>query len=822
MTFIGKMISCLLAMIFMIQSTLGGPISWKHGENLRVSAYLIADNAETVENMDVSHLKDITDLILIAAPARFNAEGEIILGDEFDGIIAAACEKTQGYDIKLHLTLSGPEGIEGDTWEEQMESQSEQHRLAFCSGVLEENIKSLLYHYPLDGVSFDYEYPLTEQRKKEYGDFLVSLKEVLGDTYTLSCALSSWCADFSKKAIRAIDRVELMCYDNWDPITRAHSSLRTAKDQIMKMLLLGYRREQIDLGLPLYARPTNGDAIWYNYNNCYDKIDKLGLMEDEENGVTASFNTPDLIYAKTRYAILKRLGGVMLWHYGADVPADNEASLINAVIKARGPVAQYVAYEEDRIPLYEYDQKLVSCVPAQRQILHARTEFYAFFHFGVNTFTDREWGDGTEDPAIFDPTDFDAGQWIDAAAAAGMKGVILTAKHHDGFCLWPSQYTEHSVKNSPFRNGNGDVVREVADACRERGMKFGIYLSPWDRHEPTYGQGKAYDDYFCNQLTELLTNYGELFSVWFDGACGEGPNGKTQSYDWDRYYAVVRRYQPNACMAISGPDVRWCGNEAGETRESEWSVLPTSYFTPEEVAANSQHAEGAAFRPKTGDLENRDFGGREYLKGARGLHWYPSETDTSIRPGWFYHASENKKVKSSDTLIDLWYRTVGGNSSLLLNIPPDRSGRISSFDVKSLKGLGDYLKKTFSVNLAETASITADKTDGAHTADALKADSYDAYYKAPDGETVATVTVSLAEPSTVSHAVIKEHIPMSQRVERFAVDVKLTDGTWKKVAEGTTVGYQKVVKFNPVQTDAVRVRILDSRVCPVLSFIGVY
>ncbi|MCR5782906.1 MAG: alpha-L-fucosidase [Clostridia bacterium] len=465
---------------------------------------------------------------------------------------------------------------------------------------------------------------------------------------------------------------------------------------------------------------------------------------------------------------------------------------------------------------------MVSCVPAERQLQHARTEFYAFFHFGVNTFTDREWGDGTEDPAIFDPTDFDAGQWIDTAAAAGMKGVILTAKHHDGFCLWPSQYTEHSVKNSPFRNGSGDVVREVADACRERGMKFGIYLSPWDRHEPTYGQGKAYDDYFCNQLTELLTNYGELFSVWFDGACGEGPNGKVQSYDWDRYYAVIRKYQPNACIAISGPDVRWCGNEAGETRESEWSVLPTSYYTPAEVAAASQQAEGDAFRPKTGDLENRDFGGREYLKGARSLHWYPSETDTSIRPGWFYHASENNQVKSADTLIDLWYRTVGGNSSLLLNIPPDRRGRITRFDVRSLKGLGNYLKKTFAVNLAETASVTADKTDGAHTADALATDSYDAYYKAPDGETVAAVTFSLAEPSKVSHVVIKEHIPMSQRVERFAVDVKLPDGTWKKVAEGTSVGYQKVVKFDPVQTDAIRVRILDSRVCPVLSFIGIY
>ncbi|MBQ7637503.1 MAG: alpha-L-fucosidase [Clostridia bacterium] len=450
----------------------------------------------------------------------------------------------------------------------------------------------------------------------------------------------------------------------------------------------------------------------------------------------------------------------------------------------------------------EFDRFLVSCVPSERQILHSETEFYAFFHFGVNTFTDREWGDGTESPLIFDPEELDAEQWIDAVSAAGMKGAILTAKHHDGFCLWPSGFTEHSVKNSPFRNGNGDVVREVSEACRKKGLKFGVYLSPWDRHEPTYGQGKAYDDYFCGQLTELLTQYGELFSVWFDGACGEGPNGKKQVYDWERYYALVRKLQKNACISICGPDIRWCGNEAGQTRESEWSVLPSP-------ADNI-------------DFKSRDLGSREFLRGAKKLRWYPSETDTSIRPGWFYHAEEDDRVKSADTLIDLWYRTVGGNSSLLLNVPPDKRGLICEADVKSLKKLGDHIRKTFSVNLAESAAFTADKTDALHGANALKTDTYDVYYKAPDFETTATVTALLPEKTTVSRVVIKEHVPLSQRVEKFAVDVRLADGSWKNAAEGTTVGYKRILRIDPVETDAVRIRILDSRVCPVLSFIGIY
>ena len=459
---------------------------------------------------------------------------------------------------------------------------------------------------------------------------------------------------------------------------------------------------------------------------------------------------------------------------------------------------------------YELDQRLVECVPSQRQLRLQRMEFYAFVHFTVNTFTDREWGDGTEDEAVFDPKKLDADQWAAAVKAAGMTGMILTAKHHDGFCLWPSAYTEHSVKNSPFRNGKGDVVKEAAEACQRAELRFGVYLSPWDRNCPLYGQGKPYDDYFCAQLTELLTNYGDLFCVWFDGACGEGPNGKKQVYDWDRYYATVRGLQPEACISICGPDVRWCGNEAGHTRESEWSVIPEKFrLTGSESPA--------------GELDERsaDLGGRELLARAPVLEWKPAETDTSIRPGWFWHRAENRKVKTVRKLTDLYLRTVGGNCTLLLNIPPDTDGLFSPTDVQRLEQLGKTVREIFAVNLTADAVFSATADDGVHTADNLKEDAYDTYFKTEDGVNTVTVTVTLPEMRKVHIVEIKEDIRFSQRVERFAVEYRCGKG-WKRVCEGTTVGYKKYARFRPVTTDALRIVILDSRVCPVLSHIGVY
>ncbi len=472
-------------------------------------------------------------------------------------------------------------------------------------------------------------------------------------------------------------------------------------------------------------------------------------------------------------------------------------------------------------PKFEYDKLLVKTHPTPRQLAAEEMEFYAFAHFTVNTFTDREWGDGTESESIFNPSELDAEQWVDALKSAGIKGLLLTCKHHDGFCLWPSAYTEHSVKNSPFRGGKGDVVREVAEACRKGGIKFGVYLSPWDRNSQLYGQGKPYDDYFCNQLTELCTNYGELFSVWFDGACGEGPNGKKQVYDWERYYALIRQLQPNAAIAISGPDIRWCGNEAGDTRESEWSVLPTGFLSPEEVAAKSQTSDTTAFREKKiGDME-RDLGSREFLDGAKGYKWSPAETDTSIRPGWFYHETENDHVRSTETLIDIWYRTVGGNSTLLLNIPPDRRGLFHENDVQRLRELGEYIRKTFATNLADNAAVTANSDNGYDLPENVKTDSYDTYYKPFDGENAVQLNIKLDGEYDVTHVVIKENIKFSQRIEKYVIEAKTADG-WTELNRGTTVGYKKIARFDAVKTDEIRIRILDSRVCPIISFVGVY
>ncbi|HDT14324.1 MAG TPA: hypothetical protein ENO03_08225, partial [Candidatus Aminicenantes bacterium] len=300
----------------------------------------------------------------------------------------------------------------------------------------------------------------------------------------------------------------------------------------------------------------------------------------------------------------------------------------------------------------ELEAKAAGIVPSERQFRWQALEFQAFVHFGMNTFTDREWGEGTEDPKLFDPTDLSADQWVEAVKAAGIRGLIVTAKHHDGFCLWPSAFTEHSVKASPWKDGKGDVVGEVAEACRKGGLAFGVYLSPWDRHEPSYGDSPRYNEHFKNQLRELLTRYGEVSEVWFDGACGEGPNGKRQVYDWAGYFALIRELQPGAVISIMGPDARWIGNEAGVTRESEWSVIPV---VGNDDAPDEKNPGGIAGL----DAQAKDLGsfGRiaEVARQGGRLIWYPGQVDVSIRPGWFYHEAEDDKVKTLDRILDIYY-----------------------------------------------------------------------------------------------------------------------------------------------------------------------
>lgn len=468
----------------------------------------------------------------------------------------------------------------------------------------------------------------------------------------------------------------------------------------------------------------------------------------------------------------------------------------------------------------EMDRRLIRVVPSVRQVRQQQMEMYAFVHFTVNTFTDREWGDGTEDPALFDPAKLDATQWVDAIVAAGMKGLILTCKHHDGFCLWPSALTDHTVASSPFRQGQGDVVREVADACHQRGIAFGVYLSPWDRHEPKYGTGKPYDDYFVGQLTELLTGYGEISTVWFDGACGEGPNGKKQYYDWERYYEVIRRLQPDACIHVCGPDIRWCGNEAGDARDAEWSVVPRRTMDTEKIASASQQHDDAAFRQRKIRATDQDLGSRDALRDEPELIWYPAEVNTSIRPGWFWHASEDDQVKPLAKLIDIYEKSVGGNATFLLNIPPTREGLFHPEDVASLHAFGDYLRSSYRDNLLASATLDASPAAQGHPIACVR-DQDDSYYIPAEENGTAEITLRWPMQQTIRRVVLQEQILMSQRVESYALDAWQADG-WQQVAEGRVVGYKRIIPLKDVTTCALRIRILDARVAPTIKFIGVY
>lgn len=419
--------------------------------------------------------------------------------------------------------------------------------------------------------------------------------------------------------------------------------------------------------------------------------------------------------------------------------------------------------------------------PSARQLSWQATGCNAFVHFGMNTFSDREWGDGTEDPRGFAPTAFDASQWAKTFRRAGMKGLVMTCKHHDGFCLWPSQTTEHDVTSSPFRDGKGDVVGEVARACREQGLQFGVYLSPWDRNQKTFGT-KAYQAVFLAQLRELLSNYGELFEVWFDGA--HCPPDNPAIFDWQAVFQLVRELQPNAVIAITGPDVRWVGNEAGKTRSEEWSVLPLPQQAPGPFAENRQSWRSLwQLRARN---QAPDLGSRNELQNAKALCWWPAETDVSIRPGWFYHAADDSRVKSLNTLLDYWFSAVGGNAVLLLNVPPDRRGLIAAPDKAVLEDLGRYLDATFSEDLArqEGAARKLGKRSG---------------------------EVLLAKPTTVDLFDLREDVAKSgQRVESFVIEV-LRGGTWRECARGTTIGFRRLLRTKPITGIGFRVTILTSR-----------
>lgn len=428
-------------------------------------------------------------------------------------------------------------------------------------------------------------------------------------------------------------------------------------------------------------------------------------------------------------------------------------------------------------------------VPTPQQLEWQAMELTAFLHFGVNTFTGREWGDGTEDPNIFNPTALDCEQWVRTLKDAGFKMALITAKHHDGFCLWPTKTTRHSVASSPWKDGKGDVVRELRDACKKYGIKFGVYLSPWDRNADCYGDSPAYNRFFIEQLTELLTNYGEVHEVWFDGANGEGPNGKKQIYDWDAILRTIRRLQPKAVTAIMGDDVRWVGNEKGIGRETEWSATA---LTPGIYPRSGEQNKALGIYGKA-----KDLGGRDIVARATELFWYPSEVDVSIRPGWFYHADQDNQVKSLSHLVDIYFKSVGYNSVLLLNIPPDLRGRIHESDVQRLKEFSGYLKKTFARNYV------------------LKGD------EAWQGTSGTAREYDVQKGALVNAFMIQEDISKGQRIESFLVEA-YKDGAWIHLSEGTTVGYKRLVRFSDTRPERIRVTIRSARGIANVSAVGLF
>ena len=449
---------------------------------------------------------------------------------------------------------------------------------------------------------------------------------------------------------------------------------------------------------------------------------------------------------------------------------------------------KHVAFPADATVEQKIDM-ISRLVPTPQQLEWQQMEFTAFLHFGMNTFTGNEWGHGTDSPELFNPSELDCEQWVKALKDGGFKMALITAKHHDGFCLWPTATTEYSVKNSPWKDGKGDVVRELRDACEKYGMKFGVYLSPWDRNAVSYGDSPAYNKFFIEQLTELLSNYGEVHEVWFDGACGEGPNGKKQEYDWTAILAKIRELQPKAVTAIMGDDVRWVGNEGGMGRDTEWSATM--------MAPGSYTHKNEAMSELGIDNMSKDLGSRELLAKAQEAYWYPSEVDVSIRPGWFYHADQDERVRSLANLVNIYYRSVGCNSVLLLNIPPDRRGLIHEVDVQRIKELSDYIGKTFATNYVENG---------------------EKMWKAETGQ---SKEYNVKPGAMVNTFLIQEDIAQGQRVEDFLVEV-YSNGAWQYAAEGTTVGYKRMLRFSDCQPEKIRVTIRGARATANISNVGLY
>jgi alpha-L-fucosidase len=451
----------------------------------------------------------------------------------------------------------------------------------------------------------------------------------------------------------------------------------------------------------------------------------------------------------------------------------------------------------------------VGPVPSERQLAWHEMEYYMFVHFTVNTFTDKEWGYGDEKESVFNPSELDCRQWAKVAKDAGMKGIIITAKHHDGFCLWPSQFTEHSVKKSIWKDGKGDVLKDLRQACDEYGLKLGFYLSPWDRNSSVYGTPE-YITYYRNQLRELLTNYGDIFEIWFDGANGgDGYYGGAREtrkidnktyYDWANTYSIVRELQPKAVMFSDvGPDVRWVGNERGIGSRTNWCFLKI-----DEMSLGNDYS---------------DILGEGHEEGK---YWVPAEVNTSIRPGWFYHQNEDSLVRSPENLMELYYSSVGCNGNLLLNVPPDRRGLLHENDVKSLLAFRELLKKEFETELAKGKKVTATSIRGkGYEASNVNDGNPETYWATNDSQTSGDIIINFEAETEVNRIILQEYIKLGQRVQEFKVSAFI-NGEWQPVIDGTTIGHRVIRKFPVIITSKIKITISKSKACPIISNIELY
>lgn len=454
----------------------------------------------------------------------------------------------------------------------------------------------------------------------------------------------------------------------------------------------------------------------------------------------------------------------------------------------------------------------VGPVPTDRQMAWHQLEQYAFVHFTTNTYTDKEWGYGDESEKVFNPTNINVEQWVVAVKEAGLHGLILTCKHHDGFCLWPSKFTEHSIKNSPYKNGKGDIVKEVADACKKYGVKFGIYLSPWDRNRADYGK-LAYLEYYRNQLKELFNAYGPVFEMWFDGANGgDGYYGGANEvrkidgstyYDWPKTLSLIREIDPEVIFfSDAGPDIRWCGNERGFINETNWNTISNDTLY--------------AGKPGITGLLNTG--------SDDGTQWIPAEVDVSIRPGWFYHANEDDKVRTPDDLFQIYLQSVGRGANLILNIPPDRRGLINEIDVASLKGWKKLIDENFSNNLALNAKVTAPTYRG-HSSQFAAANVTDGnpetYWTTDDDQNLGQLEINLGDEKEIKYILLQEYIQLGQRVKSFKIEAD-KNGNYEQIATATTIGYKRIVPVAELKTSKIRITITDSKACPVISNVEVY